>query len=430
VIEQGALGGTCLNVGCIPSKAILHASEMAWNLRQGPELGIEAGAASINGPAFMERVKKVVEGLRQGVESLLKGAKIDVVRGRGHLTGPKALVVETDSGPVEIGAESIIVATGSVPARPGFLPWDSPRLWTTDEATRSDDLPDSVIVVGGGIIGSELATAYAELGIPTTVVEMLPRLASTVDEDVSKAITTLLKKRGARVLVDSKIVGVEAGEDGVKAELEGGEALEAAVALVAVGRKPNTEDVGLEDVGVELEDGLVKVDEGCRTSVDGVYAIGDCAERRQYAHLASRMGIVAADNATGHEAKDDRKVVSVGVYTHPEVGTVGLSESEAREACDSLRVSRFSYRASGMARAYGEPEGQVKLMADENLGEILGAVVIGQHATDVVQEIALAMRHELTVDELAETIHPHPTFVEGILEASEAWLGFGIHAAG
>jgi dihydrolipoamide dehydrogenase len=214
------------------------------------------------------------------------------------------------------------------------------------------------------------------------------------------------------------------------AEFEGGATVEASHTLVAVGRPPNVEQIGLETVGVQLEGKVIKVDDRCRTSVEGIYAIGDCAETRQYAHLASRMGVVAAENATGHAVRDPRNVVPVGVYTHPEVAAVGLSEAEAAKSGKKVRVSKFFYLGSGMARAYGETEGQVKLIADEALGEILGAVVIGQHATDVIQEIALAMRNELTVEELAITIHPHPTFVEGILEAAESWLGYPIHSAG
>jgi len=217
---------------------------------------------------------------------------------------------------------------------------------------------------------------------------------------------------------------------GVAAQLEGGETIEAETALVAIGRAPNVEAIGLETVGVKLSGCIIKVDDRCRTNVEGIYAIGDCAETRQYAHLASRMGIVAADNATGHPSRDSRTVVPVGVYTHPEVATVGLTEAEAAATGKKVKVARFSYLASGMARAHGQTDGQVKLIAEEGVGEILGAVIIGPHATDVIQVIALAMRNELTVEEMADTIHPHPTFVEGIMEAAEAWLGLAVHAAG
>jgi len=431
VIEAGKVGGVCLNVGCIPTKAMLHAGEVFSHIARSPEYGfVGAGKPTVDGAAYMKRVAGVVDGISKSVERLVKSRKVDLIRGRGKLTARDTLEVAGPDGAQRIKAKSIIIATGSRPARPGFLPFDSGRVWTTDEATTAKTLPESVLIIGGGVIGCEFATVYAELGIPTTVVEMLDRLVANVDEDAAKAIHKSLEQRGAKVRTKARIVGLKATKSGVAAELEGGEKLEAALALAAVGRLPNVEDIGLETVGVQLDGKIIQVDDRCRTNIEGIYAIGDCAEARQYAHLASRMGVVAAENATGHAARDPRTVVPVGIYTHPEVATVGLSEAEAATSGKKVRVARFFYQGSGMARAYGETEGQVKLIADETLGEVLGGVVIGQHATDVIQPIALAMRNELTVDELAETIHPHPTFVEGVMEAAESWLGYPIHAAG
>jgi dihydrolipoamide dehydrogenase len=429
IIESGHVGGCCLNVGCIPTKAMLHASEVYRHIVRASEYGFAAGQPSVDGAAFMGRVAQVVTGLRKGVEKLLKFRKIEVIRGRGRLTARDTIHVEAEAGPQDVTAKAIILATGSRPSRPGFLPWDSGKVLTTDEATAAKDLPKSILIVGGGVIGCEFATAYAELGIPTTVVEMLDRLVANIDAEAAKAITQSLEQRGVKILVGSKITGMKASEAGVVAAIEGGQTVEAACALVATGRAPNTQDLGLEALGIEMAGKVIKVDDRCATSVPGVYAIGDIAETRQYAHLATRMGIVAAENATGHAARDSRTVLPVGIYTHPEIACVGLSEDEAAKSGAKVRVSRFFYQGSGMARAYGDAEGQVKLIAVEGTGEILGALVIGQHATDVVQEIALAMRHELTVDEIAETIHPHPTFVEGVLEAAEAWTGFPTHAA-
>jgi dihydrolipoamide dehydrogenase len=432
LVEKHLLGGCCLNVGCIPTKAMLHASEVFRHIGRASEYGFEAGEAKVDGAAFMARMEKVVKPLRDGVGMLLKARKVDVLRGRGRLSAADTVVVETDDGEETVKASSVIVATGSRPARPGFIPWDSGRVMTTDEATTADGLYDSILIVGGGVIGCEFATVYSELGFKTTVVEMLDRLVSVIDPDAAKAIHASLKKRKADVRTGAKIVEMGADEDGVVAKLEGGDEIEADAALIAVGRTPNVEDMGLEGLGVEFADGVIRVDERCHTNVDGVYAVGDCGERLQYAHLASRMGAVAADNATGHDTTDDRAVVPVGVYTHPEIATVGLSEEEAREerGDDGIRVAQFPYQASGMARAYGDTEGGVKLIADSEMGEILGAVVIGQHATDVVQEVACAMRNELTVEELANTIHPHPTFVEAVGEAAEAWMGLPVHMKG
>jgi len=427
-IEQGLMGGTCLNVGCIPTKAMLHGSELYWNMRQADKYGFTVNAPQINADQFMKRVSNVTAGLRKGVEFLLKNRKVDVVRGRGKLAGKDTIIVDNGGKKTEVKAKTIILATGSRPVRPGFLPWESKTLMTTDEATTNKELPSSIVILGGGVIGCEFATVYAELGIPTTIIEMLDSLVANLDEDVAKAIVDSLKKRNVKVLTSSKVTGLKENAKGALIELENGSGIEAQSVLVAVGRRGNIEDIGLEEAGVKIENGLVPVDERCKTNVENIYAIGDMAESRQYAHLASRMGIVAADNATGHTAHDKRNVIPIGVYTHPEVATVGLSEEEAKKQNQKVKVARFAYKASGMAQAYNETEGMVKLIAEEEFGSVLGAVVIGQHATDVIQEIALAMRNELTVEEIAETIHPHPTFVEAVGEAAEAWLGMPLHS--
>ena len=429
-IEAGHLGGTCLNVGCIPTKAMLHASELLRGFSRSRELGFTAGAVEVDDKAFMARVEKVVAELRKGVEMLLKARKVDVIRGRGRLAAGDTILVETDGGEERVKARSIIIATGAKPARPDFLPWDSPRIMTTDEATTAKELPRSVVIIGGGVIGCEFATVYSELGIPTTVVEMLDSLAPELDSDASRSTVKSLQKRGVTILTGSRVVSVDAGDAGVAVSLADGQRVEAACALVAVGRIPNTEGIGLEAAGLEMDGKVIRVDDRCRTNVEGLYAVGDVATHLQYAHLASRMGIIAADNATGHEASDDRQIVPVCMYTHPEAAAVGLAEPQAREKCPNVRVAKFPYMASGMARAYGETEGMVKLIGDPEIGEILGAVVIGQHASDTIQEIATAMRSELTFEEIANTIHPHPTFVEGLCEAAEAWLGMPLHSPG
>ncbi len=422
-VEMGHIGGTCLNVGCIPTKAMLHASEIFHQSNHASAFGLNCSCVGVDGREYMARVAKVVAGLRKGVEGLLKARKVDVLRGKGRLTAPDTISVETDNGSEQVKARSIIIATGSSPARPGFLPWDSPRIMTTNEATTAESLPESVIIIGGGVIGCEFATVYSELGIETTVIEMLDRLVANLDAEASKIIARSLKKRGATVLTGSKIVSVKADDSSVTVETEDGKIIEADYAIAAVGRIPNTEDISAEDIGVEMDGGIIRVDDRCRTNVEGVYAVGDVAETRQYAHLATRMGIVAADNATGNDARDDRTIVPAGVYTHPEVAAVG----ETEEKGENVRVSAFPLRASGIAHAYGEIDGQVKIVADAETGKILGSLVIGPHATDVIAEIALAMRYGLTVENIAETIHAHPTFAEAVAEASEAWLGLPLH---
>ena len=428
IIEEKYLGGTCLNVGCIPTKAMLHASDIFHQTLNAKQFGINVDAPQVDDAVFMKRVRKVVGGLVGGVGFLLKKRGVEVISGRGKLTAKDTITVQAKDGTQEIKAKSIILATGSVPARPGFLPWDSDRLMTTDEATTADSLPKSVLILGGGVIGCEFATVYSELGIETTVVEMLDTLVANLDGDIVKSVTKSLKKRDVNIMTGTKLVSVQPQKTEVTAKLEDGTEVTAEKILVAIGRWPNTKDIGLEEIGIESENGIIKVDDRCKTNVDNIYAIGDIAEKMQYAHLASKMGMVAADNATGNAASDDRTIVPTGIYTHPEAASVGLSEVQAKEKCPNVKISKFPYTASGIAQAYGETEGMVKLMADPELGEILGAVVIGQHATDIIQELTIAMKNELTVEEIANTIHPHPTFTEAVGEAAEGWEGLPLHS--
>lgn len=424
LIEMADLGGACLNVGCMPTKTLLAASGSFSQAKGALPDGIPL---SPNGPAVMRRVDEVVGNLRQAVTRKLGTRKnITIIHGRARFVGKDTLTVETAEGESTVNAKSIIIATGARPARPGFLPWDSPRVITSDEASRMSDLPESVIVLGGGVIGCEFATAYAEFGIPTTVVEMLDTLLCGLEKEASQAVSDSLTGRGAEVLVGTKIVSVKADNTKVEAVTEDGKTISAAYMLVAVGRQPNVDDLGLELAGVETADGIIPVDDHCRTNVPNIYAIGDVAERQQYAHLAAKMGGVAADNATGHETADDRRIVPIGAYTHPEIASVGLGEQLAKEEAArkgfKVRVLRYSLKNSGIAMCYDQTEGMVKLIIDNATGRILGATWIGPHATDLIHELTLAMRHELTVEQLAETIHAHPTFQEALAGAIEPWV--------
>ena len=427
IIEEKYLGGTCLNVGCIPTKAMLHGSELYHQMQNTSQFGITVEKTGLDESVFMARVARVVKGLTGGVGFLLKKRKVDVITGRGKLTAKNNIEVSTADGIKEIKAKSIIIATGSKPAKPDFLPWDSDRLMTTDEATTANCLPKSVLILGGGVIGCEFATVYSELGIETTVVEMLDTLVANLDPDISKAVTKSLKQRNVNVKTSTKLISIETGKNNATAKLEDGSTITAEKILVSIGRRPNTKGIGLEHLNIRTQFGIIKVDDKCRTNIDNIYAIGDIAETMQYAHLASKMGMVAADNATGNTASDDRTVVPTGIYTHPEAASVGLSEIQAKEKCPNVKISRFPYSASGIAQAYGETEGMVKLMADPEHGEILGAVIIGPHATDTIQELAVAMKNELTIEEISHTIHPHPTFIEAVGEAAEGWEGLPLH---
>ncbi len=427
LIEADLVGGTCLNRGCIPTKAMLHSSKLAYDISQASRFGLKVDKPTLDGPALAKRTNQIVKGLRNGVLSLLNARGVDLIAGRGKLTGPNTIEVQTADGRQQIQARSIIIATGSRPVMPEVFDFSSPRIFTTDQATCSGDLPESVIIIGGGIIGCEFATIYSELGIKTALVEVLDSLVATLPAEVSKEINRSLNRRQVEVLTSAKIASVDSDDQQVTCTLDDGRELIAKTMLVAAGRKPNIEDIGLDAIGIELADGVIAVDSHCRTSVDGIYACGDVAEKFQYAHLATRMGIVAADNAMGVEASDDRTVVPVCIYTHPEVASVGLSEAEAAVQVE-IKVSSFSYRASGIAAAYGQAEGEVKLIADAKTNKLLGGLIIGSRATDLISELALAIRTGLTANDIANTIHPHPSFSEAVGESAEALLGLGAHS--
>ncbi len=427
LIEQRDLGGACLNVGCIPTKALLHASELAYRARNGQAIGIGVDGVAVDDEVLAEHVGNVVGAMRHGVAGLLEGRHVEVLAGRGRLTGPDAIEVATNEGTLLIQAKHVIIATGARPVRPDFVPWESERVMTTDEATTTDAVPKSILILGGGVIGCEFATFYAELGVQTVLVEQFDRLLPSLDPDVSRSITRSLKERDVHIRTGTTVTAMAADDEAVTTDLSADQRVVTHAALIAIGRQPNIEDIGLEAAGVTVTDGLIAVDDRGRTNVDNLYAIGDVATGKQYAHVASRMGIVAADTITGNEAADDLAVVPECVYTHPEVASVGLDQAHAAGGHDDIKVSRFFLQASGLAQAYGETEGLVKLIANESTGRVLGALLIAPRATDMIGLLTLAIKQGLSVEQLAEMIHAHPTFSEIIHEAAEAWLGLPIH---
>ena len=427
LVEQGRLGGTCLNVGCIPTKALLHVSQLAFDARESAELGLSIIGAEVDGGAIFDRITDVVGNLRSGLTKLFNARKIDIVAGAGRITDPNTIHYKTDGNVQPVHAESLIIATGSRAARPSFAPWQAPTVMTTDRATTTDRIPPSVLIVGGGVIGCEFATIYAELGVHTILVEQCDRLLPELEPDAGKAVTRSLRQRGVHLRTSTTVETMLADDEAVTTDLSVDQRVITHAALIAVGRLPNVDDIGLETVGVRLADGVIAVDDRCRTNVENIYAVGDVACRKQYAHVAARMGAVAADNVTGCDVADDLTVVPECIYTHPEIARIGLSAEKAREQFDDVKVADFPLLASGMAQAFGQTLGASRLVARETTGEILGAVLISPRATEVIGQVALAMRKGLTVDDLAETIHAHPTFSETLHEAAESWLGLPIH---
>jgi len=429
VVERDALGGVCLNRGCIPTKALAHAAEICAYARNGEEWGIQAGEVKVDLAKMMASKDAVVKKLTGGVGFLLKRAKVDVLAGEGRLVGRRKVAVKLHDGGEEIlEAAKIIIATGSEPARPGWISFESDRVITSDEALKLGKLPSSVFILGGGYIGCEFASIFAQLGVAVTVVEMLDGLLPLMDADLGSELGKALKKLKVKIHVGTKMESLDAGGSGVKAKLSNGKSVEAELALICVGRRMLSDGLGLEDVGVRAENGAIAIDEHCETSVAGVYAIGDVTGTIQLAHVASAQGIVAAEHAAGQAARIDYRCVPAAVFTNPEVATVGLTEAAASAAGHKVKVARFPLQALGRAVAMGETAGFAKLVADEVTGQVLGVHLVGPHASDVIGEGAMAVALEATVGVLARTIHAHPTLPEAVMEAARVWLGHGIHA--
>jgi len=429
VIEKTSLGGVCLNRGCIPTKTLAHTAEVFAQVVKGAKIGVMASDVSVDFGKMQAAKDAVVKKLSGGVGFLLKKAGVDVLMGTATLTGRKSIAVAlNDGGEETVEAEKIIIATGSDPARPGFISFESGRVMTSDEALQLDALPASVFILGGGYIGCEFASIFAQLGVKVTVVEMLDSLLPGLDGDVGAEIGKVLKKLKVKVHTGAKLEGIEAGDSGITATLEGGKTVEAELALVCIGRTMLSGGLGLEAVGVAVEDGAVVIDEHCQTSVAGIYAIGDVTGKLQLAHVASAQGIVAAEHAAGQASAMDYRCIPAAVFTQPEVGTVGLTEAEAVEAGYDVHAAKFPLQALGRALAIGETAGFAKIVGDKKTGEVLGVHIVGAHASDVIAEAGIAIALEATVSELAKSVHAHPTLPEAIMEAARAWLGQGIHA--
>ncbi|OPZ98312.1 MAG: Dihydrolipoyl dehydrogenase [Planctomycetes bacterium ADurb.Bin412] len=427
VVEAKELGGTCLNRGCIPTKTLLHSSEIVASVKHGKEHGITAENLKVDLAAMIQRKNQVVAKLRGGVAGLLKGRKVDVYAGKGKLLDKNKVEVKLNDGKTAVlETNNIIIATGSAATMPGFFPQDRSKVMTSDEILDLEKLPESLLIVGGGYIGCEFATVFAELGTKVIVVEMLDRLISMADKDLSDGLAKTFKKMGIEVLCGTAVEKMEVTKSGVKTTVKGGQVFDTTLALVCTGRRPMSEDLGLEKVGVVMEKGFIKIDEQCRTNIPNIFAIGDVTGKVQLAHVASRQGAVVTNVLTGTADREDYSIVPTAIYTHPEIGSVGLTEQQAKDKGIKIKTAKFQMMASGMALAYGETSGFVKLIANEE-DDIIGAHLMCPHASDLVQEIAVLMKAECTLHELAATIHGHPTFAESLAEATEILLGNPLH---
>ncbi|MDQ2906549.1 MAG: dihydrolipoyl dehydrogenase [Ktedonobacteraceae bacterium] len=432
IVEKQYLGGTCLNVGCIPSKAMLHIAEVMHELESVEEMGIHLAQP----PTFDMRKAviykdKVVKRMTGGVGTLMKGNNVDVYDGLGTVDASRTVTVSKDGGAQQqFSADKIILATGSVPLLPPFPGVDGRNVMNSDTCWNLPKTPESLICVGGGVIGVELACMFGALGTKVTILEMLPNILAPVDEEVRRLLVRILTKRGISIVTGAKVETIADDGDQKKVTAstdKGQQSYNGEYVLMAVSRKANTS--GLErlmEQGLDNDRGRVRVNEKMETNLPGIYAIGDLVHGAGLAHVASMEGEVASDNAMGHETVMNYNVVPNPIYTFPEIAFVGLTEAQAKEQYPEAHVERFPWTAIGKAVAMGETEGFTKIITGK-YGEILGAHIIGPDATNLVSEFSIAMHGELTVDEIIETIHPHPTLSEGLREAALAVEGRPIH---
>lgn len=431
VIEEYEVGGTCLNWGCIPTKALLASAEAFLKAKEIEDFGIELkGEVIPNIKKIVERKNKVVSTQVKGIRGLFKSWGVAIAEGRGFLKSPTEInVVKKDGTAETVTADKIIIATGSRPARIPIFPFDGINVLTSDDALDLKEIPKSIIIVGAGVIGCEFACILKALGSEVTIVEMMPRAVSTEDFEISELLEKELKKKKIKLMTNIGVKKVEVKDDGVHASLGDGKELIAEKMLVSIGRSFNTENIGLEGLGITKGTrGEIDVDENMQTNVPGVYAIGDVTGGILLAHVASTEGLVAAENALGGDKKIDYSCVPAAIFTSPEIGSVGLREHHALEKGMKIKVGRFQFRGLGKAHAMGEISGMIKIIADAETDRILGGHIIGPHASDLIHEIALAISGGLTAKDVAHMIHAHPTLSEGIMEAAEDVHGKAIHA--
>ena len=427
VIEQEKLGGVCVNIGCIPTKALLHSAYIANLLKESKDFGVDAGSVKTDYGVAMKRSRRVSEQNSKGVEFLMKKNKVTVVKGTGTLQAGKKVKV---GGDVYEAKKAVIIATGSrVKGIPQIgLDINKTTVISSDEALFLETTPKSIAIIGAGAVGMEFADIFNAFGSKVTLIEALPRILPLEDADASAEMAKVYKKRGIDVIAGAKVTQAKAGKDKVTLDVESGGAkqqVEAAVVLMAAGRAVNTETIGLKETGIQLTDrGFIKVDQNLQTTVPGYYAIGDVAGPPMLAHKGSREGVHVAELLAGkkpHAIRYDN-VPSV-TYCHPEVASIGLTEDRCKEQKVEYVVGRFPFSANGRARGSGETEGFVKILRDKKYGEILGAHIVGAHASEMIHELAVARENEYTVEEIELAIHAHPTMSEAVAQAALDSLG-------
>jgi len=426
LVEKDKLGGTCLNRGCIPTKALVRSAEVLLEARRGNDFGIKADNIGIDFAGIMAHKSKSVNQLVSGVEQLMKANKIRVCRGTGRILSPHLVKVNDE----EIATRKLIIATGSestplpVPGR------DLPGVLTTDDILELKELPESLVVVGGSHVGVEFAGIFNALGTKVTIVKRRPLRLEPVDEEIGRRFAQTLPKQGIEVKIGAAVKGIERNGDVLRViwdTPEGEQGVEGQMVLMATGRAPYTEGLNLSELGIQMDHGAIAVNGYLETNVKDVYAIGDVLGKNMLAHVASYEGEIAVENALGHSRQADYRAVPNCIFTHPEIAGVGITEEEARSGGIPYKASKFPFAALGRAVAMGETAGMVKMICDAGDGKVLGMHIMGPHASDVIAEGVLAVRMGLTAEDIAHTIHAHPTLPEAVREAAMGQLHGAIH---
>jgi len=436
IVEKDKLGGVCLNVGCIPTKALLKSAEVMAETNHLDDYGLELdGSVTPDFPSVIERSRGAANQMNQGVQFLMKKNDIDVLRGHGRLTDADTVEIEpsVNMDGEEVGkertvtAEHVILATGARPNELPFLPIDGENVLSYKEAMLQTEQPDSMVIVGAGAIGVEFAYFYHNMGTDVTIIEVEDRMVPAEDKDVSKELEKAYKKKGINVMTGANVQGVDNEQDPLQVEVDtddGTEHIECEQVLSAVGVIGNVEDIGLEQVGVETDGNDIVVDDYYRTNVDGVYAIGDVTGAPWLAHKASHEGILCVEKIAGHDVRPmDKTDIPACTYCQPQIASVGHTEEEAKEEGYDVKVGTFPFKANGKAAALGHQDGFVKTIYDEKYGEFLGCHIIGQDATELIAEVVAARKLETTGFEIMESMHPHPTLSEAVMEATREAYG-------
>ncbi|MBF5059917.1 Dihydrolipoyl dehydrogenase [Candidatus Neptunochlamydia vexilliferae] len=418
LIEKENLGGTCLNVGCIPSKALLSNAAIFNKIKHAEDFGINVEKVSFDYGKMKTRKDKVVSGIRQSLGGLLKSNGITIFEGFAKFESPKELKVKGKDNAL-IQADKIIIATGSQPIDIPAFPCDHERILNSTSALELTELPQSMAIIGGGYIGCEFASLFAEFGVKVTIIEALPSIVQAQGKTISEALTSAFTKRGIDIKTNTAVEKIDKTEKGLVVHFKGGDSVSVDKAVVSVGRRLNSEGLGLDKAGLKPgPKGAIEVNEKMETDVPGIYAIGDITAIAMLAHVASHQGIVAAANACGQEAHLHYNAIPAVIFTHPEIAMVGLTAEEAQEKGLNINIGTFPFQALGKSVATNETEGFAQVISDKQTGEIYGAQVIGHEASAMIAEMALAINNELTLECVTDTIHAHPTIPEAWLEAS------------